>query len=244
MAWYQQTLQCPTWTCLTCHVTVETVTQFVAKHHKKTEQQHTRNVTICVDAVNKTPWRSVEHLSQCERRTLSIKKRQGNSKHTDGWTNETKIHLRDQHHSWISRHILDNHPTHTPHQWTLQQFISIHFIFHSMSRLCNDRQLHGIAGPPSATESGRSVMMISPYWFTCIVNLTNAGLLQNRLRGGSSPEHQMGIKKTAQAKINSTEKALTGVYVVLVVNHATRFQSPMIRPWVNTQQIGHTAPKI
>ena len=26
---------CPTWTCLTCHVTVETVTQFVAKHHKK-----------------------------------------------------------------------------------------------------------------------------------------------------------------------------------------------------------------
>ena len=59
--------------------------------------------------------------------------------------------------------------------------------------------------------------------------------------------HLLNIRcesKNSTGEINSTEKALTGVYVVLVVNHATRFQSPMIRPWVNTQQIGHTAPKI
>ena len=150
---------------------------------------------------------------------------------------------RDQHHSWISRHIPDGHPTHTsPMDTPTIHQHSIHF------------PLNESTVQWQATSRNRWSAICHRMWevgddhLTILVHMhckpDQSGTFTEPcawwLIFWTSDVNQ----KSAQAKVNSTEKVLTGVYVVLVVNDATRFQSHLMRPWVNTQQIGHTAPQI
>ena len=207
---------CPTWTCLTCDVTVETVTQFVAKHHKKQNSNTQEMLRYVSTQLTKLPgdlsniWTNVggEHCRLRRVRETEtyrpMNKRDENTR-------------RDQHHSWISRHIPDSHPTHTSPMDTP----TIHQ--HSLHFPLNESTVQW-----QATSRNR--------WFAICHRVQEVGddHLTTLVYMHCKPDQcgtftepfawwliSLNIRcesKKAQAKINSTEKALTGVHVVLVAN--------------------------